>query len=80
MQKHLNLADWRGLALPSTDKRRKESVKSFEHLPSVWTDRAKLKETLATLQTAENEEEADGKSSTIAKHKGESDASPMEFH
>ena len=46
----------------------------------MWTDWAKLKETLATLQTAEDEEESDGKSSTVAKRKRESDASPMEFH
>ena len=80
MQEYLNLGDWRGLAQPSTDKKRKERVKSFELSPSIWTNWVKLKETLATLQTAEDEEESEDKSSTIAKRKREPDASPMEFH
>ena len=46
----------------------------------MWTNWAKLKETLATLQTAENEEESADNSSTIAKRKRKPDASPMEFH
>ena len=49
MQEYLSLADWRELALPSTNIKRKESVKRFERSPSVWTEWAKLKETLATL-------------------------------
>ena len=80
MQEYLNLGDWRGLELPSNDKRRKESVKLFELSTSVWTNWANLKETLAGLQTAGDEEGQEDNSSTAAKRKRQPDASPIEFH
>ena len=80
MQEYLNLGDWRGLELPSNDKRRKESVKLFDLSTSVWTDWANLKETLAGLQTAGDEEGQEDNSSTAAKRKRQTDASPMDFH
>ena len=75
-QEYLNLGDWRGLELPSNDKRRKESVKLFELSTLVWTNWANLKETLA----AGDEEGQEDNSSTAAKRKRQPDASPMEFY
>ena len=80
MQEYLNSRDWRGLELPSNDKRRKESVKLFELSTSVWTNWEKLKETLADLQTAGDEEGPEYNSSTVVKRKRQPDASPMGFH
>ena len=78
MQGYLNLGDWRGLELPSNDKRRKESIKLFELSTSVWTNWANLKETLADLQpeTEGDEEGTEDNSSTVAKHKRQPEASP----
>ena len=45
MQEYLNLVDWKGLELPSIEKRCKASVKKFERSPTVlaeWIDRKKL--------------------------------------
>ena len=41
---------------------------------------AKLKETLAALQTVEDEKEPEDKGSTVAKRRRKLDGSPMEFH
>ena len=41
MQEYLNLVDWKGLELPSTERRCKASVRKFERSPSVlaeWID------------------------------------------
>jgi len=41
MQEYLNLVDWKGLELLSTEKRYKASVKKFERSPTVlveWPD------------------------------------------
>jgi len=37
-QEYLNLVNWKGLELPSTDKRCKASVKEFERSPTVWAE------------------------------------------
>jgi len=36
MQEYLNLVDWKGLELPSTEKRCKESVKKFARSQRCW--------------------------------------------
>jgi len=38
MQEYLNLVDWKGLELPSTEKRCKASVKKFKRSPTVLAD------------------------------------------
>jgi hypothetical protein len=50
MQEYLNLVDWKGLELPSTEKRCKASVKKFERSPTVLAEWIELKETLAKFQ------------------------------
>ena len=47
MQEYLNLVDWKGLELPSIEKRCKASVKKFERSPTVLAEWIELKETLA---------------------------------
>jgi len=50
MQEYLNLVDWKGLELPSTERRCKASVKKFERSPTVLAEWIELKETLAKFQ------------------------------
>ena len=38
MQEYLNLVDWKGLELPSTEKRCKARVKKFKRSPTVLAD------------------------------------------
>jgi len=56
MQEHLNLVDWKGLALLSTEKRCKASVKKFERSPTVWSEWIELKEILAEFQAERGKE------------------------
>ena len=51
MQEYLNLVDWKGLELPSTEKRSKASVKKFERSPTVLSQCIELKETLAKFSS-----------------------------
>jgi len=37
-QEYLNLVNWKGLELPSTDKRCEASVKEFERSQTVWAE------------------------------------------
>ena len=50
MQEYLNLVDWKGLELPSTEKRCKASVEKFKRSPMVLAEWIELKETLAKFQ------------------------------
>jgi len=50
MQEYINLVNWKGLELPSTEKRSKASVKKFERSPTVLAEWIELKETLAKFQ------------------------------
>jgi len=50
IQEYLNLVNWKGLELPSTEKRCKTSVKKFERSPTVLAEWIELKETLAKFQ------------------------------
>ena len=50
MQEYNNQVDWKGLELPSTERRCKASVKKFERSPTVLTEWIELKETLAKFQ------------------------------
>jgi len=79
MQEYLNLVDWKGLELPSTEKRCKASVKS----PTVLAEWIELKETLAKFQAERGNETSDDKGSdemtSKAERKQKSDASPVEF-
>jgi len=83
MQEYLNLVDWKGLELPSTEKRCTASVKKFECFPTVLTEWIELKETLAKFQTERGNETSDDKGSddmtSKAGRKRKSDASPVEF-
>jgi len=63
MQEYLNLVDWKGLELPSTQKRCKVSVKKFERYPTVLAERIELKETLANFQAETGNETSDDKGS-----------------
>jgi len=83
MQEYLNLFEWKGLELPSTEKRCKASVKKFERSPSVLAEWIELKETLAKFQAERGNETSDDKGSddmtSKAEHKRKSDASPVQF-
>ena len=94
MQEYLNLVDWRGLELPSTEKRCKVSVKHFERPPTVLAESIELKETLAKFQAERGNETSDDKGSddmtskddkgsddmtSKAECKWKSDASPVEI-
>jgi len=83
MQEYLNLVDWKGLELPSTERRCKSSVKKFERSPTVWAEWIERKETLAKSQAERGKETSEDKGSddmtSQAEHKRESDASPVEF-
>jgi len=59
MKEYLNLIDWKGLELPSTEKRCKASVKKFERSPTVLAEWIKLKETLAKFQAERGNETSD---------------------
>jgi len=63
MQEYLNLVDWKGLELPSTEKRCKASVKNLERSPTVLAEWIELKETLATFQAERGNETSDDKGS-----------------
>jgi len=82
-QEYLNLVDWKGLELPSTERRCKSSVKKFERSPTVWAEWIERKETLAKSQAERGKETSEDKGSddmtSQAEHKRESDASPVEF-
>jgi len=85
MQEYLNLVDWNGLELPSTERRCKASVKKFERSPTVLAEWIEPKETLAKFQaeTRTDDETSDDKGSndmtSKAERKRNSDASPVEF-
>jgi len=83
MQEYLNLVDWKGLELPSTQRRCKASVKKFERSPTVLAEWIELKETLAKFQAERGNETSDNKGSddmtSKAERKRKSDASPVEF-
>jgi len=82
-QEYLNLVDWKGLELPSTDKRCKASVKEFERSPMVLAEWIELRETLAKIQAERRNETSDDKGSddmtSKAERKRKSDAGPVEF-
>jgi len=52
MQEYLNLVDWKGFELPSTERTCKSSVKKFKRSPTVLAEWIELKETLAKLRAA----------------------------
>jgi len=83
MQEYLHLDDWKGLELPSTEKRCRASVKKFERSSSVLAEWIEVKETLAKFQAERDNETSDDKGSddmtSKAKRKRKSDASPVEF-
>jgi len=83
MQEYLNLFDWKGLELPSIEKRCKVSVKKFERSPTVLAEWIELKETLAKFQAERCNETSDDKGSddmtSKVERKWKSDASPVEF-
>jgi len=83
MQEYLNLVDWKGLKLPSTERRCKASVKTFERSPTVLVQWIELKKTVAKFQTKRGKDTSDDKGSddmtSKAEHKRNSDASPVEF-
>ena len=61
MQEYLNLVDWKGLELPSTQRRCKASVKKFQRSPTVLAECIELKETLAKFQAERGNETSDDK-------------------
>jgi len=63
MQEYLNLVDWKGLKIPSTEKRCQTSVKKFERSPTVLADWIELKDTLAKFQAERCNETSDDKGS-----------------
>jgi len=48
--------DWKGLELPSTERRCKASVKKFERSSTVLAEWTELKETLAKFQAESSKE------------------------
>jgi len=83
MQEYLNLVDWKGLEVPSTERRCKPSVMKFERSPTVLAEWVELKETLAKFQAKRGNETSDDKGSddmtSKAERKRKSDASPVDF-
>ena len=83
MQEYLNLVYWKGLELPSTEKRCKTSVMKFERSPTVLAEWIELKETLALFQAEKGNETSDDKVSddmtSKSERKRKSDASPVEI-
>ena len=75
--------DWKGLELPSTEKKCKVSVKKFGRSPTVLAEWIELKEALAKFQAERGNETSDDKGSdditSKAERKRKSDASPVEF-
>ena len=63
MQEYLNLVDWKGLELASTQRRCKASVKKFERFPMVLAEWIELKETLVKFQAERGNETSDDKES-----------------
>jgi len=61
MQEYLNLVDWKGIELPSTEKRCKTNIKKFERSPTVLAEWIELKETLAKFQAERGNETSDDK-------------------
>jgi len=82
MQKYLNLVDWKGFELPSTERRCKTSVKKFERSPTVLAEWIELEETLVKFQAERGKETSDDKGSdditSKAERKRKLDASPVE--
>jgi len=78
-----SLVDWKGLELPSPEKRCKASVKKFERSSTVLAQWIELKETLAKFRAEKGNETSDDKRSddmtSKAERKRKSDASPVEF-
>jgi len=83
MQEYLNLVDWKGLELPSTERRSKVSFKKFERSATVLAEWIELKETFVKFQDERGNETSDDKGSddmtSKAELKPKSDASPVEF-
>jgi len=75
--------DWKGLELPSTEKRCKSRVKKFERSPTVLAEWIELKEIFAKFQAERGNDTSDDKGSddmtSKAERKQKSDASPVEF-
>jgi len=49
MQQYFELVDWRGLKLPSAERRQRNSLQSFESSVEVWKDWIRLEKELVTL-------------------------------
>jgi len=83
MQEYLNLVDWKGVEVPSTERRCKASVRKFERSPTVLTEWIELKETFANFKAESGREISHDKGSedmtSKVERKRKSDASPMEF-
>jgi len=83
MQENLTLVDWKGLELPSIERRCKASVKKFERSPTVLAEWIEMKETLARFQAERGNKTSDDKESdnmtSKAKRKRKSDACPVGF-
>ena len=83
MQEYLNLVDWKGLELLSTERRCIASVKKFESSSTVWAQWIELKEIVAKSQAERGKETSDDKGSddmtSTAERKRKSHASPVEF-
>jgi len=59
----LNLVDWKGLELPSTERRFKASVKKFERSPTLLAEWIDLRETFSNFQAERGNETSDDKGS-----------------
>ena len=68
MQEYLNLVDWKGLELPSTERRCKASV---ERSPTALAEWIELKETLAKFQAERGNKMLDDKGSDDMTSKAE---------
>ena len=67
LHEYLNLVDWKGLELPSTERRCKleASVKKFECSPTVLVEWIELKETIAKFQAEICKETSDDGQDTV---------------
>ena len=65
MHEYLNLVDWKGLELPSTEKRCKASVKKFERSPTVLAEWIELKPNMVKFKAQVNGHEATEKANRI---------------
>jgi len=82
MQEYLNLFDWKGLKLLSTERRCKVRVVKFERFPTVWAEWIELEETFSKLQAERGKETSHGESDEMkfkAERNCKSDASPVGF-